>query len=96
MMWGYDDNFGNANHGWYTAGMMLFWLLIITLAILLIIRVSDHRGGHMGRHPHYGPRDNADGNHPKPESPKDILDRRLASGEINISDHKETKKHLGL
>jgi uncharacterized membrane protein len=85
MMWGYDNNLGGSNQGWFMVAMMVFWIAVIFVAVLLVIRMSGHRhDNHMGHHQHYG------------ESPRSILDRRLANGEITADQYKEAKGHLGI
>lgn len=85
MMWGYDNNLGGSNQGWFMVAMMVFWVAVIFVAVLLVIRVSGHRNdNHIGHQQHYG------------ESPRSILDRRLASGEINVDQYKEAQGHLGI
>ena len=100
MMWGYDNNLGGSNQGWFMVAMMVFWIAVIFVAIWLVVRLSDNRhGNHMGHHQHYGatqgPGFGKDST-PVGESPRSILDRRLASGEITADQYKETKGHLGI
>lgn len=100
MMWGYYNNLVGSNQGWFMVAMMVFWVAVIFVAVLLVIRMSGHRhDNHMGHHQHYGPNhgpgfgiDSA----PTGESPRSILDRRLANGEITADQYKEAKGHLGI
>ena len=85
MMWGYDNNLSGSYQGWFMVAMMVFWVAVIFVAVLLVIRMSGHRhDNHMGDHQRYG------------ESPRSILDRRLANGEITADQYKEAKGHLGI
>lgn len=91
MGWRYDDQFGNGGHDWAMAGMMIFWVIAIALVVWLVVRASDRRvmvGGHSA---HQNPVVSTGEN-----SPKAILDRRLANGDINPEQYLEAKNLLGL
>jgi putative membrane protein len=63
--------------GWYAHGMGPgawlfmggFWLALLALAVLLVVRLVPAGARDSGR--------------PEPESPEDVLDRRFARGEID-------------
>ncbi len=59
-------------------GMMVFWIAVIAIGIWLVIRLTDRPGEHL----------------PKTESPRAILDRRLASGELNAEQYAEARRLL--
>ncbi|TQK45139.1 putative membrane protein [Streptomyces sp. SLBN-118] len=78
MMFWYDHDVGG--WGWFamSAGMILFWALIITVAVLLF-RALNHP--HQHEHTHT----------PTTPTPEDILRDRLARGEI---DEEEFRRRL--
>jgi len=59
-------------------GMMVFWVAVIAIGIWLVIRLTDRRGEQL----------------PSVESPRAILDRRFASGEINADQYAEARRLL--
>lgn len=95
MMWGYDDQFHQANHGWLMLGMGIFWLVVIGVIIWLVVRLSDRRPSHhLGHHSdHHRPHPDS---HMGENSPRAILDRRLVNGEIDADKYAEIKKLLEL
>jgi putative membrane protein len=78
MMWGWDNGGWQSSSGWWMFGMMFFWIAIIGIGIWLVIRLTDRRGEQL----------------PKAESPRAILDRRFASGEINAEQYAEARRLL--
>jgi len=68
----------NDANWWMMGGMMFFWIAIIAIGIWLVIRLTDRHGE----------------NFPKTESPRAILDRRFASGEINAEQYAEARRLL--
>jgi len=89
MMWGYDDQFHQANHGWLMLGMGIFWVAVIGIVIWLVVRISDRRPDHHGEHQMVQPEVRRDEN-----SPRAILDRRLVNGEIDAEKYAEIRKLL--
>ncbi|MGW5063642.1 SHOCT domain-containing protein [Streptomyces sp. NPDC004096] len=73
MMFWYDHDV--SGWGWFamSAGMILFWALIITVAVLLF-RALNRRQEHPGT--------------PAAAAPEDILRERLARGEIDEDDYR--------
>ncbi|MGV8977791.1 MAG: SHOCT domain-containing protein [Cellulomonas sp.] len=61
--------------GWIVMG--LFWIALIAVIIWLVLRLLPSSG-------HAGPTPTSSPQVPGPESPIDILDRRFASGEIDL------------
>ncbi len=88
-MWGNQDGFDRGQNGLLLAGMMIFWVAVIVVAIWLVIRLTErrpsHHIGHSGGHFEAVARG---------EAPKDILDRRLALGEIDAEQYSITRKLL--
>ena len=69
---------------WGWGGMGLMWLVpLLVIAILVALFVGGRRDG-------VGPRD--DGG--RRETPRDILDRRYASGELSKEQYEEMKRTL--
>ncbi|MFJ8943558.1 SHOCT domain-containing protein [Streptomyces sp. NPDC102395] len=75
MMFWYDHDV--SGWGWFamSAGMILFWALIITIAVLLFRALNQPQ-----EHPHT--------HTPATPSPEDILRERLARGEIDEDDYR--------
>ena len=63
-------------------GMLVFWALVIVLVVWLV-RTLSH-GHHPGAAHTVG----------LPESPLEVLDRRLADGAISIGDYEERRRIL--
>lgn len=63
---------------WWMGGMMFFWVAVIAFGIWLVIRLTDRRGEQL----------------PKTESPRSILDRRLANGEVTAEQYAEARRLL--
>jgi putative membrane protein len=88
-MWGNQDGFDHGQSGLLMAGMMIFWIAVIVVAIWLVIRLTDRRPSH-----HLGHEMHSSALAPRGEAPKDILDRRLALGEIDAEQYSIAKKLL--
>ena len=71
---------------WWWPGMGFMW--IFPLLFLIVMIVFLFRGPWWARHGH----DRDHGNHR--ESPREILDRRYASGEISKDQYEEMKRTL--
>ncbi len=95
MLWGYDDQFHQNNHGWLMAGMGIFWLIVIAVVIWLVVRLSDRRPGHHPGHHGEHAMKHPDA-HLAENSPRALLDRRLVNGEIDSEKYAEIKKLLEL
>ena len=94
MGWGNEHDQFNQGHGWLMAGMGIFWLIAIALVIVLIVRISDHnppRRAHRG--PHEAERAFAPAG-PRVESAREIIDRRLANGEMSGEQYAEARRLL--
>ncbi len=76
--WGWNDAGSNSAGWWMMGGMMVFWIAVIAIGIWLVIRLTDRPVEHL----------------PKTESPRAILDRRLASGELNAEQYAEARRLL--
>ncbi len=71
----------NLGWGWWlimSIGMVAFWALVV-YAIVALARGAWLLGGEKPEPPVQEP----------PETPKDILDRRLASGELSVEEYRE-------
>lgn len=91
MMWGYDDNgFHQNGHPWVMLGMGIFWTVLAILAVWTIVRLVDRRPVHTAPPMVNEVRTSS------LESPREILDRRFASGEITAEQYSEAKKLLKL
>lgn len=80
--------------GWYTGGMGpgawvfmgLFWVALIAVILWLVVQLLPTRGGTTSAG--QGPAA------PAPESPLDILDRRLARGEVDLETYRAQRAAL--
>lgn len=101
MMW-----YGGGMHAGLWVAMGLFWLLLIAAIIWLVVQLatSGRRGappvhrpwgpGPWGRGP-YGQAPGAQGPWTQgPESPFEVLDRRLATGEIDVDTYRQLRAAL--
>ena len=78
---GFDSHMGDWGAGWWilmAAMMVVFWGLVI-LGIVWVIRSLGP-----GHHPH----------HTQAGSPLDVLDQRLAAGEITPKEYRERRDLL--
>ena len=83
MFWGhmYDSGWG-----WFGAGfMMVFWVALLGVAVWAIVRLTNRADSRPAQ-----PAAGAD-----EPSAQDVLDRRLASGEITVEEHTRLSGHLG-
>ncbi|HUW79193.1 MAG TPA: hypothetical protein VMV52_10665 [Candidatus Nanopelagicaceae bacterium] len=65
---------------WIMGGMMIFWIAVIGIGIWFVVRLTDRRGEQQLR----------------TESPRSILDRRFASGELSAEQYAEARRLLEL
>ncbi len=94
MGWGNEQDQFNQGHGWLMAGMGIFWLIIIALAIVLIVRISDRNPSRRAHHgPHEGEKMTVPAG-PRSESAREIIDRRLANGEMSGEQYAEARRLL--
>jgi putative membrane protein len=91
MMWGNDEyGFHQGGHPWVMVGMGIFWIALAILTVWLIVRLVERR-------PHHpAPPAVHEGRAQSLETPREILDRRFASGEITAEQYSEAKKLLKL
>jgi putative membrane protein len=74
------------NTGWGGSGsnlifmgaMMLFWIAVVGVGIWLVLRLTDRDHKHLR----------------SIDTPKAILDRRYAHGEIKLEQYVEARKHI--
>ena len=76
MMGWYGGGMGWA--GWL--GMGLFWLVLLAVIVLLVVRLLPGSGPGAGA--------------PRPDSPEEILDRRFAQGEIDLETYQKQRAAL--
>ncbi len=84
--WGMMDHDGFSNHfnSGYGIFMGVFFLLFVALIVWTFYRIGKlGKGGSVSA---FGGKD----------SPKEILDRRLANGEIGVEDYEKAKNALGI
>lgn len=80
--------------GWYGGGMGggawlfmgLFWVALIAVIIWLVVRLLPDRAGSTTPPPAALP--------PAPETPLDILDKRLARGEVDLETYRAQRAAL--
>ncbi|GHE38767.1 hypothetical protein GCM10018771_18990 [Streptomyces cellulosae] len=72
--------------GWaWMAFMPLLWIVLIGLVVWAVVRLTQHGGGRD---------DGREGREPWRETPEEILDRRFASGEIDVDAYTEARERL--
>jgi putative membrane protein len=76
--------FGMGAGGWVL--MTVFWIVVVAVVVWAIVRLVPSRTDDV-REP---PRAAAE----PPEKPREILDRRLASGEIDVETYEELRSQL--
>jgi len=76
--------FGMGGGGWVL--MSVFWIVVVAVIVWAIVRLVPSRTDDGGE-----PRRAAD---EPPEKPREILDRRLASGEIDLETYEELRSKL--
>jgi putative membrane protein len=85
MMDGYGNGYGMGAGGWIL--MILFWVLLVGLIIFAVIRIFPGRDTQASPPaPHVS--------RPPTETPREILDRRLASGEIDLETYDRLREKL--
>ena len=77
-----DFNWGHMGGGWWVMGIgiVLFWALVV-LGIIWVVREMSGRSGSTA-----GP--------PAPPEPLEVLDRRLAEGEIEVEEYEQRRRAL--
>jgi putative membrane protein len=78
MMWGWNNGGWQGAGAGWMVGMMVFWIAIIGIGIWLVVRLTDRKVDQ----------------HPKIESPRALLDRRFASGDLNVDQYAEARRLL--
>ena len=73
-------------HGYYGVGMGIFFLILIGLAVWAIVRVSKRDKSAISN--------SSSAALPNKETPREILDRRFANGEINPDEYQRAKDLL--
>ena len=71
-------NNGGWQGNWWMGGMIFFWIAIIGLGIWLVVRLTDRHDEHL----------------PKMDSPRTILDKRFANGELNAEQYAQARRLL--
>lgn len=83
-MWHNDWNYRSdhmSGDWWWMGFMMLFWIAVLVLAVWMVVRLSR---AIESRHVSTGAR----------EMPRETLDRRYASGEIDSATYMEMRARL--
>jgi putative membrane protein len=80
--------------GWF--GMGIFWLLLLALIVWLVVQLARPHRGEPPRPPFPPAQPWQGGPMPGPyvESPFETLDRRLASGEIDLPTYQQLRQAL--
>ncbi|WP_431676623.1 SHOCT domain-containing protein [Kitasatospora sp. KL5] len=74
--------------GWaWMMFMPLLWIALIGLIVWAAVRLAHRPGGGQSEGDRPGPG-------PRHETPREILDRRYASGEIDSDTYREAREHL--
>lgn len=79
--------FGMGAGGWVL--MTVFWIVLVTVVVWAIVRLVSSRTND-GREPRHW----TDKPRPPAEAPQEILDRRLAGGEIDVETYEELRSKL--
>ena len=78
-MMDWNNGWSGSGSNWFLmGGMMLFWIAVIAIGIWLVLRVTD--------------RDRKEVK--SIDTPRTMLDRRLASGEISVEQYAEARKQI--
>jgi putative membrane protein len=78
MGWGWNDGSGAGTNWLWMGGMFVFWFAVIGIGIWLVFRLTDQRGSETR----------------SSETPRAALDRRFASGEVNVDQYAEARRLL--
>jgi putative membrane protein len=82
---GYGNGYGMGEGGWIL--MIVFWALVVGLIIFAVIRIFPGRDTQSSPPtPHVS--------RPPAETPREILDRRLANGEIDLETYERLREKL--
>lgn len=79
--------FGMGAGGWVL--MMVFWVVLVAVIVWAIVRLVPSRTDDVP-----DPQRWADESRPSAEAPQEILDRRLACGEIDVETYEELRSKL--
>ena len=77
----------NGGHGYYGLGMGIFFIVLVALAVWAIVRTT--------RHSKVSNSTAVASSASNRETPRDILDRRFANGEISADEYQKAKELLG-
>ena len=77
------DGYGMGGIGWVV--MTIVWLIVLAAVVVAVVRIFPARDDRPAP-----PREWT----PPPERPLEILDRRLASGEIDVDTYDQLRKRL--
>lgn len=80
--YGMDNDHMDDGWGWAMAVMMVVALLVVVALVVWLVRTTA-----LGRASEAAP--------PVPETPQQILDRRLAAGELTPAEYEERRALLG-
>jgi putative membrane protein len=78
MGWGWNDGSGAGTNWLWMGGMFVFWFAVIGIGIWLVFRLTDQRSDETR----------------SSETPRTALDRRFASGEVNVDQYAEARRLL--
>lgn len=92
-MW--HDMWNGTGHGMWPWGIMmgLFWLLVVGIVIFLVVYLA-RQWGEGPPQTAGGPPGGGEPPEPRRESPREILDRRYAAGEIDREEYEQRKADL--
>jgi putative membrane protein len=76
--------FGMGAGGWVL--MTVFWIVLVAVVVWAIVRLVPSRSDD-GREPRHAAAE-------PPEAPREILDRRLAGGEIDVETYEKLRSKL--
>ena len=76
--------FGMGDGGWVL--MTVFWIVLVAVVVWAIVRLVPSRPDDVREPPRAAVE--------APEKPREILDRRLASGEIDVETYEELRSKL--
>jgi putative membrane protein len=79
------DGYGMGGGGWIL--MTLVWVLLLAVIVIAVVRIFPGRDD--------GPGQRLPPPAATPERPLEILDRRLASGEIDLETYDRLRERLG-